>query len=137
MSEKIVQIVKAVSSDNDGNEYRVVGTTSESGFFAYIEYRPEEENGIGVIGGAWDIEPYHNQYQVWESDTPDFMKPVDLLTDSHLREWFEGQGYTLGDKPLSICCGGDYIWLNCDECAESDEPHSYAVCEFCGADIDD
>ena len=131
-NEKVTQIVSAVVEENDGNDYRVVGMTSESGFFAFVEKRP-----AGNINADWVQDDLANQYQVWESDTPDFMNPVDLRNDKHLREWFEGQGYTLDTELLSNCCGGDYIWLTCDECEQSGEPHDFATCNICGADIDD
>lgn len=131
-NEKVTQIVKAFTQEKDGNDYRVVGMTSESGFFAFVESRP-----AGDINAKWEQYEYANQYQVWESDTPDFMNARDLRSDSHLREWFEGQGFTLDTELLTNCCGGDYIWLDCDECRENDEPHSYATCGDCGADIDD
>lgn len=133
MPEQVTQIVKAAVLDQDDqNEYRVIGMTSDNGFFAYVEMRPK-----GNPNAEWETDPTPNQYQVWESDTPDFMKPVDLLTDEHLRDWFSGQGYELDTTPLSVCCGGEYIWLTCDECEVNDEPHDYATCNDCGMDIDD
>jgi hypothetical protein len=133
MSEKITQMVKAsVLDEQDTNEYRVVGMTSESGFFAYVEYRPKHNPSA-----FWLTDENANQYQVWESDTPDFMSPVDLHTDEHARDWFSGQGYELDTESLTTCCGSEYIWLTCDECELDDEPHDYAICDNCGADIDD
>ena len=92
MPEQVTQIVKAIVLDQDDkNEYRIVGMVDESGFFAYVEMRSNEN-------ADWETDPNPNQYQVWEMDTPDFMKPVDLRTDEHLREWFSGQGYEI-EKP--------------------------------------
>jgi hypothetical protein len=89
MPEQITQIVKAQPYEPENNrEYRIVGMVDETGFFAYLEWRYDENYD-------WDTEPNANQYQLWEMDTPDFMKPVDLLTDEHLREWFAGQGYEI------------------------------------------
>jgi hypothetical protein len=132
MSEKITQIVKAFVLENDGKDYRVVGMTSPNGFFAYVECRPEEEPNA-----KWEVDDTATQYQVWESDTPDFMSPVDLLTNEHLREWFDGQGYELDTTPLTPCCGVNDIWLACDECAENGDPHDYPVCSGCGAELND
>jgi len=90
MSEQITQIVKASVLDEQGYDYRVVGMTSDNGFFAYVECRPKSNPNA-----VWFTDDTANQYQVWESDTPDFMKPVDLLTSDHAREWFSGQGYEI------------------------------------------
>jgi hypothetical protein len=92
MPEQVTQIVKAsVLDQDDQNEYRIVGMVDDLGFYASIETRANEN-------AEWETEPHHNQYQLWEMDTPDFMKPVDLLTDEHLRDWFSGQGYEI-EKP--------------------------------------
>jgi hypothetical protein len=133
MSERVTQIVKAtVLDEQDTNEYRVVGMVSDYGFFAYVQTRPSNSNS------EW-LQDFHvNQYQVWESDTPDFMNAVDLRTNEHAREWFSGQGYELDtDNLLTNCCGSEYVWLTCDECEQSDEPHDYAICDNCGGDVDD
>ena len=134
MSERVTQIVKASLCDNeqDGYDYRVVGSIDDSGFFAYVELRPASNPNA-----VWVADANANQYQVWEMDTADFMSPVDLTTNEHAREWFSGQGYELATTTLSLCCGGDCLWMTCEECEESDEPHDFATCSSCGADIDD
>lgn len=133
MSETVTQIVKAsVLDEQDTNDYRVVGALSESGFFAYVECRPK-----GDPNAEWEVDDHATQFQVWESDTPTFMSPVDLTTDEHARGFFSGQGYELDTENLTTCCGGDYIWLTCDECEQSGEPHDYATCSDCGGDIAD
>jgi hypothetical protein len=34
-------------------------------------------------------------------------------------------------------CPHTYVeWLPCDECAESDEPHEFAICLDCGHDME-
>ena len=110
MTEKVTQIVGAYLCEPDDNQqYRVVGMTSDSGFFAYVEKRANEV-------ADWETDTDVNQYQVWESDTADFMSPVDLTTDEHARDWFSGQGYELDTESLTTCCGAGYLWLTCDEC---------------------
>ena len=133
MSEKITQIVKAtVLDEQDTNEYRVVGMTSAGGFFAYVECRPKNDPNA-----KWEQDEHATQYQVWENDSPHFAYPEDLTKEEHARSFFSGQGFELGTESLTTCCGGDYIWLTCDECEQSGEPHDYATCSDCGADIDD
>jgi hypothetical protein len=139
MSERVTQIVKAsVLDEQDTNDYRVVGMISPNGFFAYVETRPSDPNA------EWEQDDNATQYQVWESDTPDFMSPVDLATNAHLREWFSGQGYELDTESLTTCCGAGYLWLTCDECGEGvwsngnfTSAHDFATCSDCGADVDD
>lgn len=89
MPEQITQIVKArLYEPDDNREYRIVGMVDDGGFFAYVEWRYDENYD-------WDTEPNVNQYQVWESDTPDFMNPVDLLTSDHAQTWFSAQGFEI------------------------------------------
>ncbi len=92
MPEQITQIVKArLYEPEDNRQYRIVGAVDEMGFFAYVECRYDENY-------EWEQEPLINQYQVWEMDSEDYLKPVDILTSEHLKEWFSGQGIEIDEE---------------------------------------
>jgi hypothetical protein len=90
-TETLSQTLPVESVYKDEDPKRLVSMVSSSGYFVYVETLDSDTN-------EWEQDDTYTQWQLWESDTADYMKARDLATDKDCLEFFEYQGLYLPES---------------------------------------